>query len=75
MATLSDQVRELIDAPEFATLATIDDQGRPQLSVVWIKTDGDDVLVSTTTSRLKYREIAKDPRVSLLVYPKDQPYV
>jgi PPOX class probable F420-dependent enzyme len=75
MHTMTDQVRELIDAPEFATLATLDDHGRPQLSVVWLKTDGDDVLVSTTTSRLKYRQIVMDASVSVLVYPKEQPYV
>ena len=71
---LPDGAKELLDRPEFATVATIGSDGQPQLSVVWVKHDGDDVLISTTTNRQKYRNIARDPRVSVLVFPKDKPY-
>lgn len=74
MTALSDQMRAVIDAPEFVTLATLGPDGRARLSVVWAKTEGDDVLVSTTTDRVKYRDIQRDPRVSLLAYPKERPY-
>jgi len=74
MMTLSASAREVIDAPEFVTMATIDEHGRPRLSVVWAKTDGNHILVSTTTERRKYRDLLRDPRVSLLCFPKDQPY-
>jgi PPOX class probable F420-dependent enzyme len=75
MAILSEQVRAVIDAPEFATMATIGEDGQPQLSVVWLRTDGHDILVSTTTNRRKYAEVVRDPRVSLLISPREQPYV
>ena len=71
---LSDTARALVDSPEFATLATIDPDGRPQLSVIWVKRDGDDVLFSTIKGRRKTENMVRDPRCSLLVYPVDDPY-
>lgn len=73
-ASLGERARELLDAPSFATLATIAPDGSPQLSVVWVKRDGDDVLVSTVEGRRKQRNMARDPRVSLLINPSDAPY-
>lgn len=74
MTTLSDQARALLDAPEFATVATIDPDGQPQLSVVWVGRDGDDVLFSTIEGRRKTLNLQRDPRATVLVYPKDDPY-
>ncbi len=55
-------------------IATIDPDGRPQLSVVWVARDGDDVLVSTVRGRRKADNLARDPRATVLVYPRDDPY-
>jgi PPOX class probable F420-dependent enzyme len=74
MATLPDKARAILDAPEFATIATLLPDGRPHLSVVWIERDGDDVLVSTVKGRQKFRNIERDPRVAVLVYPQESPY-
>jgi PPOX class probable F420-dependent enzyme len=74
MATLPDKARAILDAPEFATIATLLPDGRPHLSVVWIERDGDDVLVSTVKGRQKFRNIERDPRVTVLVYPRESPY-
>lgn len=74
MTALPDEAKALFDAPEFATIATIEPDGRPQLSVVWIERDGDDLLVSTVKGRRKHANIAKDSRVTVLVFPKDSPY-
>jgi len=45
--TLSHSAKALFDSPEHATIATIEPDGQPQLSVVWVGRDGDDILVST----------------------------
>jgi PPOX class probable F420-dependent enzyme len=74
MTTIPDAGRAMLDAPEFATIATVQPDGRPHLSVVWIERDGDDVLVSTIEGRQKYRNVERDPRVTVLVFPKDAPY-
>jgi PPOX class probable F420-dependent enzyme len=73
-ATIPEDAKAWLDAPEFATIATIEPDGRPQLSVVWISRDGDDLLVSTVAGRRKHRNIERDPRVTVLVFPKDSPY-
>ena len=74
MTVLNDAARAILDAPEFATIATLQPDGQPHLSVVWIERDGDDVLISTVKGRQKFRNIERDPRVAVLVYPKDAPY-
>jgi PPOX class probable F420-dependent enzyme len=74
MTELPDKAKALLDAPEFATIATLNPDGQPQLTVVWVERDGDDVLVSTIKGRQKYRNIERDPKVTLLVFPKDRPY-
>ena len=74
MASIPENARAWIDNHEFATIATILPDGRPQLSVVWIARDGDDLLVSTVKGRRKHLNLERDPRATVLVYPKDSPY-
>jgi PPOX class probable F420-dependent enzyme len=74
MTTLPDKAKTLLDAPEFATVATIDPDGQPQLSVVWLGRDGDDVLFSTIKGRRKTDNLVRDARATVLVYPKENPY-
>ena len=71
---LPDAALPLLDEPEFAILATNGPSGHPQLSVVWLAREGDDLLVSTVKGRQKHRNVERDPRVSVLVYPKANPY-
>jgi len=74
MAELPDLAKEWLDATEFATIATVLPSGQPHLSVVWVERDGDDILVSTVKGRRKHLNLEADPRVSLLVYPRENPY-
>ncbi|MET8689797.1 PPOX class F420-dependent oxidoreductase [Streptomyces sp. NPDC004732] len=73
-AALSDQLKSLLDTPVFITVATIQPDGSPQVSPVWVKRDGDDVLFSTTIGRRKEKNLRRDPRVTVLVQPFDAPY-
>jgi len=72
--TLPETAKRWLDAPEFATIATVEPDGQPQLSVVWVKRDGDDVLVSTVKGRRKHTNLLRDKRVTLLVFPAAEPY-
>jgi len=47
--------RELLDGKNFATVATLNPDGGPQTSVVWILREGDTVVFSTTRARRKTR--------------------
>ncbi|MER5514661.1 PPOX class F420-dependent oxidoreductase [Streptomyces sp. NPDC002763] len=73
-AALSDDLKSLLDTPVFVTLGTIQSDGSPQLSPVWVKRDGDDLLISTTVGRQKERNMRRDPRVTVLFQPFDAPY-
>jgi PPOX class probable F420-dependent enzyme len=42
--------------------------------VVWLARDGDDLLMSTVKGRQKHRNLERDPRATVLVYPKANPY-
>ena len=73
-ARLPERARALFDAPNHVTVATVDPDGRPQMSLVWAKADGDDVLFSTIKGRRKYANLTRDPRSSALVYGPADPY-
>lgn len=64
---LGDDVRAFLDAPRFAVMGTVNPDGSPHLSVIWYECRGDEVIVNTTQERVKARNLAKDPRMSLLV--------
>ncbi|MFE7403743.1 MULTISPECIES: PPOX class F420-dependent oxidoreductase [unclassified Streptomyces] len=73
-AALSAELKALLDTPVFVTVATVQPDGSPQVSPVWVKRDGDDLLISTTVGRRKEQNLSRDPRVSVVVQPFDAPY-
>ncbi|MGV9312737.1 PPOX class F420-dependent oxidoreductase [Streptomyces sp. NPDC003691] len=73
-AQLSDALKALLDSPVFVNIATIQPDGSPQVSPVWVKRDGDDLLISTTIGRQKEKNLRRDPRVTVVVQPFDAPY-
>ncbi|GAA0920950.1 PPOX class F420-dependent oxidoreductase [Streptomyces thermoalcalitolerans] len=73
-AALSDRIRSLLDSPVFVVIGTIQPDGSPQLSPVWVKRNGDDLLISTTVDRRKKLNIDRDPRVSVVVLDPESPY-
>jgi PPOX class probable F420-dependent enzyme len=72
---LSEEARTLVDAKNFAVVSTIEPDGSPQASLVWITRDGDDLVFSTLRGRRKERNLARDPRIAVLVHALDDPYV
>ncbi|MFF7205152.1 PPOX class F420-dependent oxidoreductase [Streptomyces sp. NPDC008141] len=72
-ASLSASAHAILDAPNPAVLATVQPDGSPQTSVVWVARDGDDLVISSQAGRVKDRNIAADPRVSLTVYDREDP--
>ncbi|MFF3215608.1 PPOX class F420-dependent oxidoreductase [Streptomyces sp. NPDC002886] len=72
---LSEDLKRLIDdTPVFATVATIQPDGSPQLSITWLTRDGDDLLVSTTVGRRKEKNLRADPRITVMINPHNAPY-
>ncbi|WP_330339172.1 PPOX class F420-dependent oxidoreductase [Streptomyces sp. NBC_00557] len=73
-AVLSDQLKSVLDGKVFIVVGTVQPDGSPQLSPVWVKRDGDDLLFSTTVDRRKYLNLDRDPRVTVAVLNPEQPY-
>jgi PPOX class probable F420-dependent enzyme len=72
--TLSDDVKALIDRPNFAHLATLMADGSPQIAPVWVGRDGDRILVATGDGSLKARNAKRDARVALSLVDFTNPY-
>jgi PPOX class probable F420-dependent enzyme len=60
-------VRAFLDEPRFAILGTLNEDGSAHLTVIWYGRRDDEPIVNTTAPRKKAANIARDPRVSLLV--------
>jgi PPOX class probable F420-dependent enzyme len=58
----------------FAALTTLFDDGRPQTQVMWIDADEDHLLINTEVHRQKYRNVQRDPRVTVLIWDAEDPY-
>ncbi|MFI9503431.1 PPOX class F420-dependent oxidoreductase [Nocardia sp. NPDC052566] len=73
-ATFDEATRKLLDGKNFATVTTLEPDGSPQSSVVWVQRDGDALLFSTTVARRKARNLARDPRISVSIFDLENPY-
>ena len=71
---LNDEIRRLLDGPNFGVLATLNPDGGPQTSAMWVGRDTDDVLFSTVAGRRKHRNLVRDPRASVVVLDAEDPY-
>jgi PPOX class probable F420-dependent enzyme len=71
--SLSDATVALLDGKNYAILATINRDGSPQTSVLWVGRDGHDLLFSTVAGRVKHRNMERDPRVSVTVLDSADP--
>lgn len=67
MPNLSETAAELLDRPIVAALTTLQSDGSPQTTAVWVGRDGDDVLVPVKRSLHKTANMRRDPRVTLLL--------
>ena len=68
MAELSEADLDLLHGPDnYATLATINPDGTPQVSVTWVDAANGEVLINTAVGRYKERNMRANPNVSLLV--------
>jgi PPOX class probable F420-dependent enzyme len=70
---LSAETLRLVDGRNYAVLATVNPDGSPQTSVVWVGRDGADLLFSTVEGRVKHRNMVRDPRVSVTVIDSADP--
>ena len=65
--TLSPAAQTLIKEKIFANLATLMKDGSPHVTTVWVDTDGKNVLINSSTDRVKVKNMERDPRVAISV--------
>ncbi|HEU5343887.1 MAG TPA: PPOX class F420-dependent oxidoreductase [Ktedonobacterales bacterium] len=64
---LDPNVRAFLEEQRFAVLATINSDSTPQLTVMWYELRGDTIVMNTRLSRVKGRNLQRDPRISVCV--------
>ena len=64
---IPDSARAVIESDALAHLVTLEADGRPQMSCVWVGMDGDDIAFASLGPRRKLDNIARDPRVALSI--------
>ena len=74
MARLPDPVRQFIEEPNFASLATVMPDGSPQVTPMWLDTDGDYLYINTAEGRQKPRNFQHDKRVAVAIMDRANPY-
>ena len=67
MAELTAAQRAFLAEKRFAVVGTKNPDGSPHLAVMWYLVDGDDIVVNSAQGRIKDRNLAADPRMSVLV--------
>jgi PPOX class probable F420-dependent enzyme len=71
---LSDDIKQLVSGPNFAHLASLMNDGSPQVAPVWVDLERDTILVGTGEGSLKAKNTRHDARVALSVIAMDNPY-
>ncbi|RKN23970.1 PPOX class F420-dependent oxidoreductase [Micromonospora musae] len=67
MAILTDDDLALLAEPQLAHVATIEEDGSPHVTPVWIDTDGEHILFNTIRGRTKYENLRRNPQVAISV--------
>lgn len=67
MAAFDAKAEEFLKGIHFAKIATVKKDGFPHVTPIWYMYEDGKLIVNTTTDRVKFRNIQRDPRVSFLV--------
>jgi PPOX class probable F420-dependent enzyme len=71
---IPDDIRSLLDEPNYVHLSTLRADGSPRNWVTWAGVEGDHVLICTGESTWKAKDMVRDPRVAISVTDLANPY-
>ena len=71
---LDPKVTALASGNNFAALTTLMPDGHPQTQVMWVDADGEHLLINTEVHRQKFRNVERDPRVTITIWDREDPY-
>jgi PPOX class probable F420-dependent enzyme len=67
MTSLNDAARQVIEGPHLAHLVTVNRDGSPQVTVIWVGLDGDEIVAGHLPLHQKVVNMKRDPRVVLSI--------
>jgi PPOX class probable F420-dependent enzyme len=68
------RVLELARGQNFGALTTLLPDGHPQTQVMWVDADEQHLLLNTEVHRQKFRNVQRDPRVTVTIWDLEDPY-
>jgi PPOX class probable F420-dependent enzyme len=73
---LDDKIRALAaEGKNFAAVTTLMPDGTPQTTPLWVDTDGEHLLLNTEVHRQKYKNVSRDPRITVTIMDAANPYL
>jgi len=73
--TFTESARAIFAKRVLAHVASLEPDGSPNVTPVWVELDGDDIVINTALGRAKARNLASDARVAVSLTDPDDPYV
>lgn len=71
---INDEIKALAHGKNFATISTLLPSGQIQTHVVWVDCDDDHIVINTEVELRKYKNVQADPRVTITIWDKKNPY-
>lgn len=71
---LDPALHQMATSKHFAALTTLMPDGQPQTQLMWVHADDDHLLINTEVGRQKFRNVERDPRVTVTVFDAENPY-
>ncbi len=73
-ARLSPEQIQILKKSNFAAVATVMPDGSPQVTLMWVDTDGENIYVNSAKGRVKTKNLERDPRVAVTIFDTENPY-
>ena len=70
---LPQSVKKLLQDKAYGHVVTFNTQGNPQLTMVWMDVDGNEVLFNTAEGRKKLQNLRRDPHIVVSVQDRNDP--
>ncbi len=74
MSIIPESHVDILHKKSFAHVATVDADGTPQVTPVWVDYDGKDILINSAKGRKKDRNLRERPEVAVSIQDPDNPY-
>ena len=72
--TITPEVAKLLEEKNFAFVATLMNDGSPQITPTWVDLEQNTILINTAEGRVKHKNVSRDPRVAVSVFDHNNPY-